>query len=225
MMLNAPILVLSDESIRYNRKVVGAISISLDDFYKLEEAVTRYRFENKIFAEIKWEKVKNDGKYINCYLKIIKMAFSVPSLRFHSNSFTGSQFKASYALVRSISWKLKRLNYFDDIGILFDKCEEKETVITRERLNRDQDFYNNIIFCTDTDSKIFNTMQIADLLTGCMAYKLNVVNGLIDDEQINEHKLKFIKQVELMDDGLEIDTALTNLWGYDQKKIQHFNLN
>lgn len=223
-MLKAPILVLSDESIKYNRKVVGAVSVSLEDFYELEKSIAAYRIENKIFGEIKWEKVKNDGKYVNCYLKIIERAFNLSSFRFHSNSFTGNQFTASYALVRSISWKLKRLNYTGDMGILFDKCENKETAVTRERLNVDHDFYNNIIFCTDTDSKIFNTMQIVDLLTGCMSYKINLINNEIKPNEINEHKISFIKRVESMDDNLEIDTSLGSVWGYNQKKIQHFNL-
>lgn len=221
-MLNAPVLILSDESVKYRLKVVGAISLILSDFYTLESEINKLRVENKLFGEIKWEKVKNDGKYINTYLHMLNVAFNLKSLRFHSNSFSGNQFKAGYALVRSISWKLKKIKYMDEVGILFDKCQDKETKTTREILEYAPDFYNKLMFCTDTDSKIFNTMQLTDILTGCMAYKLNVINGNITN--VNKHKISFIEKVELKVDGLDMETSFSSLWDYDAKKIQHFDL-
>lgn len=153
------------------------------------------------------------------YLDVLKLAFETPSLRFHSNCFVGNRYKAGYALVRSISWKLKRKKYVGDVGILFDKSESNEIAITRKLLNEDHNFYNNVVFCTETDSKSFNAMQVVDLLTGCMSHKINCISRGTTDT-----KHKFIHAVEDMDNSLKMDMTLTTLWDYDFKKVQHFNL-
>ena len=221
-MLTPPILILSDESTEYSKKIVGAVSISLNDFYILENFITKFRVDHKLFGEIKWEKVKTEGNYVDNYLQITQNALNLPSFRFHSNCYSGNQYKASYALVRSISWKLSNCGYKDSVGILFDEREKREVEITRDLLNKDRDFHHQVLFCTETGSKIFNTMQIADLLCGCLSYKINC--GVKNITKINKCKNDFIKEIEKIDKGLELELTFGALWKYDSKKIQHFNL-
>lgn len=222
-MLNPPILILSDESTKYSKKIVGAISISLDAFYSLEKWILEYRIENKIFGEIKWEKVKCKGRYFNCYLEIIDKVLNTPGVRFHSDSYSGGQYEASYALVRSISWKLTNCGYRGDVGILFDEKDSAQVDITRDLLSGDSRFKHNVIFCTETDSKVFNTMQVVDLICGSLSYKINCV--LKSGCDTNSAKVDFIKSVESIDTGLEMDLSFGKLWDYnDSKKIQHYYL-
>jgi len=222
-MLNPPILILSDESTEYSKKIVGAISVPIDIFYNLETWLNKFRIKNKLFAEIKWGKIKNNGKYVRSYLKMIEKTLSYTEVKFHSNCYKGDQYKASYVLVRSISWKLKHYGYLDQLGILFDEKDHKEVAKTSKLLNTDRNFYHKILFCTESDSKIFNIMQIVDLLCGCMAYKINYLSGEI--KVVNKFKMNFIKEVEKIDNGFDLNLALSGMWQYnDTKKIQHFDL-
>lgn len=222
-MLKPPIIILSDESTEFTRKVVGAISIPLDVFIELEDWFVKYRLNNRLFAEIKWDKVRCEGKYFRCYLELINKVLSQPEIKFHCNSYGGEQYKASYALVRSISWKLSNYGYTDPVGILFDEKEGKEVDLTREYFSKDHKFHHEVLFCTESNSTIFNTMQITDLLCGCLAYKINCSSGEIDVQSLAKHK--FIKEVEKMDSGLEMELTFSPMWKYgDDKKIQHFIL-
>lgn len=222
-MLSPPVLILCDESNKYTKKIVGAISITLKDFYELEDYITRYRTENLLFGEIKWEKVKKKGKNFDCYSHLISYALNIDSLRFHSNEYTGDQHKANYALLRSISWKLENCGFDGEVGVLIDKIKKEEVELTKDILNYDSKFKHNVKFCVETDSKIFNTMQITDLLCGCIAYKINVINK--KKGVINPCKKEFAEVIEAHDQGLPLEFSSRALWGYNSKKIQHYCLN
>jgi hypothetical protein len=215
------VLILCDESTEYSNKIVGAVSLTVEDFYKLEDYLTRYRLNKVLFGEIKWVKLGSPGKNHECILHLIEYAMTLSSFRFHSNQYSGNQHSAQYALVRSISWKLQNAGYKDVVGILVDKIEKGQIEITKERLNYDHRFKHKINFCIELDSKSFNTLQIVDLLCGCMAYKINILNK---GKQSNKCKREFITRVEQLDSSLPIDLTQAGLWGYGQKKIQHYCL-
>lgn len=221
-MLKSPILILSDESTEFPRKVVGAISIPLESFYELEDWFTKFRVDNKLFGEVKWEKIQSPGKYLNCYLDMIQKTLSIPGVKFHSNCYSGGQYKASYALVRSISWKLSNYGYHDSVAILFDELSCSEVDLTRDYLNGDRRFRHDVLFCTESDSTVFTTMQVVDLICGSLAYKINKLSGKVVATKVKDY---FVGKVDEIDGDLGIELNFSPMWAYsDPKKIQNFDL-
>jgi hypothetical protein len=221
-------LIASDESTDCSIKVVGATSILLKDFYEFESICTKLRIENNVLGEIKWANLHADGKYFDFYFNLIKHLFSFPTVRFHSNSFTGRQYQASYALVRSISWKLSNSKFNRDLHIIFDengKSGFKEVEITKDMWSKDFNGRHKFAFCGQIDSKMFNILQATDLLAGCIAHKLNQ-DELTRKGMNNPIKTKFVEKVENeIDNGESCILSLNSLWKYmSPKKIQHFNL-
>lgn len=221
-------LITCDESTRYRIKVVGSISIPFEDFLSYEDYLNRERLRLRVFGEIKWDKVGNKGKYYDFYVSAIKKLFANQKARFHSNSYKGDKYRASYALVRSISWKLKNMGYKDKIAVLFDYDGDKgrkETELSKQILTTDKTVKHRVEFCTQIDSKIFNILQITDLLTGCIAYKKNK-DEIESKGQKNSDKIDFISMIEKEIDNGEDCTAITvGLWQYNcSKKLQHYNL-
>jgi len=219
-------LITCDESTEYKIKVVGSISIPFEDFLKFESFVNSERLEQKVFGELKWQKIQQDGKYLNFYLKLITELFSYPQVIFHSNSYKGNKYKASYALVRSISWKMQNISKLCEIGILFDyegKKGVEETELSRDIFQKD--IKHKVIFCTQIDSKIFNIMQITDILTGCVSYRKNIEEITIKGRN-NSIKENFINKIEKEVDGGNCCTLTTaGLWKYNGgKRLQHYNL-
>lgn len=219
-------LITCDESIEYKIKIVGSVSIPFDDFLKYESFVNAKRLENRVFGELKWQKIQEEGKYLDFYFTLIKELFSYPQVVFHSNGYKGNKYKASYALVRSISWKLQNMDYLNAIGVLFDyegKRGVEETELSRDIFQND--IKHKLIFCTQIDSKIFNILQITDILTGCINYKKNI-DEITTKRQGSEVKENFINKIEKEIDG-ESDCTLTTigLWKYNGgKRLQHYNL-
>ncbi len=219
-------LITCDESMEYRIKVVGSISIPFDDFLKYESFVNEERLKNRVFGELKWQKIQDEGKYLDFYLALIKELFSYPLVIFHSNSYKGNKYKASYALIRSISWKLQNMRDLNEIGVLFDYEGRKgveETELSREIFQTD--IKHKLIFCTQIDSKIFNILQITDILTGCVSYKKNI-QEIITKGQKNEVKENFIKKIEKeIDDDNDCTLTTIGLWKYNGgKRLQHYNL-
>ena len=194
----------------------------MDVFLELERWFVEFRIKNKIFAEIKWEKVKDDGMYFRCYLEMIEKLLNSHGTKFHANGYKGEQYQASYALVRSISWKLSHFKYKDKIGILFDEKDSREVDKTKELLGGDRNFEHNLIFCTESDSRTFTTMQVVDLLCGAMAYKINCALPKVN---CDSNKDKFVTLIEKIDEGLEMNLSFGTLWEYyNSKKIQYYEL-
>lgn len=209
-----------DESKEYPLKVVGSISIPLEDFYSFESAINRLRVEKRVLGEIKWCNIKDEGNYFDFYLDMIKILFSYPKVRFHSNSYKSDQYRASYALIRSISWKMTQIKANNELKILFDENDKvgfKEVKKTKERFCKDHTFYHKIFFCEQINSCTFNIMQATDILTGAIAHQLN--------KKPNAVKNLFIERIQKEIDGGELITLSSNtLWNYNSKKIQHYNL-
>lgn len=219
---------LSDESINYTIKVVGMISINESEFFELENSIARLRFKERYFEEIKWNTFSVDS--IEFYKKLIPLFFKFRSARFHSNSFLTEhdQYKVSYRLIESISWKLNDENIKEDFNIIFDETSKglEELEMTQKYLKLSGRFHHNLLCCNQVDSKSFNTLQLADLLTGSLAYKLNLGN----DSKCQKHIAKntFIRKLEELDENLQLDIpashALYQRWDYFERKIQHYNL-
>src|SRR3989344_8721094 len=118
-------LITCDESIKYKHKIVGSISIPINDFLEYEDFFNHQRVKQKVFGEIKWDKVRENGNYFDFYFTMTKKLFSNNNVRFHSNSYSNNKYTATYALVRSISWKLSNMDNNQDIGVLFDYDSEE----------------------------------------------------------------------------------------------------
>ena len=215
-----------DESMEWKRKVIGAISIIPEEAADFEKECFKLRFKHKVFGEIKWTKVVEENKFYDFYKSIIELLLSYSSVRFHSNSFKQSQFKAGYVLIRSISWKLQKLGYTGELSILFDEAGElgrQEITITSECLKNDTTVKLPIRMCHQGNSTIINLMQATDLIVGAMAYKLAIKNGQITNRC--GAKLSFIEFLESFDGNMDLSLFIKGkMWNYYDKKIQNYNL-
>lgn len=221
-------LITCDESIDCTIKIVGSISVPFEDFFLYEDYVNRERIKNRVFGELKWQKLGETGKYYDFYLSAIKKLFENDNVIFHSNSYRGNKYKAGYALIRSVSWKLSNMGYKDNLGILFDEEGQRgqmEVRYSRKVLNKDPNIQSDFIFCEQLDSKMFNILQITDLLTGCVAYKKNS-EELQTKNKLNSVKEEFIKTLEAeIDNGKEFTLPTVGMWSYNSsKRFQHYNL-
>jgi len=224
-------LIVCDESTQGNCSVLGGVSISKDEAIEFERKCFIMRFDSMVFGELCWKSITSKGKYLDFYLDLIRTFFSFPTARYHSNSYTGNQYRVGYSLIRSISWKLENCRLYPELNILFDetgKIGKEETEITRHKLNEAYNHigkgrvYHKIRMCNQTDSNVINLCQIADLLTGAVAYKIAIKEGSIDKNSVNDY---FISEIEKIDDKQDISFSFTGkLWNYNEKKIQHYNL-
>ncbi len=217
-------LLFLDESIKGPRNIVGSISISKDDFIKFESECIGLRLDNRVFAELKWEKVGNEGKYFDFYLAIIKKLFSFKSARFHSYEYTENKYRVAYALIRSVSWKLQKIKHSGPLGVLFDEDGpkgKKEIETSKEFFKKDKQFKHSLLFYTQTNSALFNVLQITDIITGAMAYKINKQYHRFN----NQTKEKFLKTLEVLNENEDISLCSPEgLWPYYSRKVQHHNL-
>jgi hypothetical protein len=217
-------LLFLDESTHWPKKVIGAVSILKDDFIKFEAEYIRLRLDEKVFGELKWEKVGNEGKYFNFYLYSIKKLFSFNSVRFHSYEYSGDKYRAAYALIRSISWKLQRIKHSGPLGILFDEYGDtgkREIEKSKECFKNDAAFNHSLSFYTQTKSALFTILQMTDIITGAMAYRVNKDHHKLS----NPIKNKFVKHLESLDKNEDLSLCSPQgLWPYNSKKIQHHNL-
>jgi len=215
-----------DECTEWERKIIGAISISVTEAEKFENECFKLRFDHMIFGEIKWDKLKREGHYFDFYKKFLETFFKYKTSRFHSNSFKRNQHTAAYALARSIIWKLQRIGFNGSISFLFDSNGDKgreESIKTRELFNKDSTIKIKIRMCNQGNSTIINLLQVADLICGAVAYKLAVNNNEILSP--NKAKMELIEFLESLDNNLDITASLNSkMWGYYEKKIQNYNL-
>lgn len=224
--------IVCDESKQGNSSVIGGISISVKQALEFEKECFKKRYNEMVFGEISWKCNNSRGKYQDFYLDLIRLFFSFSSARFHSNSYTGNQYKVGYALIKSISWKLAKIGIFSPLDILFDGTGElgkKEIEITRKKLtdaytktDPQHKVYHEIRMCNQTDSNVINLCQIADLLTGAVAYKIALKEGSIPNVEARDY---FIQEIEKMDGNMDISFSIPHkLWKYNEKRIQHYNL-
>lgn len=223
--------IVCDESKQGKCSVLGGVSISKDEAIEFEKKCFIMRYESMVFGEVCWKNITSKGKYLDFYLDLIRNFFSFPTARFHSNSYTGNQYKVGYVLIRSISWKLKKIKLLPELNILFDatgKIGKEEIETTRQILNKAYGYtgtgrvYHKIRMCNQTDSNVINLCQIADLLTGAVAYKIAIKEDSKNNNQIKDY---FVSEIEKIDNNQDILLSIhAKLWNYNERKIQHYNL-
>lgn len=218
-------LFLCDESTRYKIKVIGAISLSEPSFVKFEHYALTQRVKYKVFGEIKWQKIGSVGKYFDFYLDIVKKLFSFQDVRFHSSSYLGNQYRASYVLIRSIIWKLQNARVPTNISVLYDKSNSSEIEIMRNLLRKDSRVKRHIDLCEEIKSETFVTLAVADILSGCTGFILNEV-AQNNDTESNKTKSSFIKAlISEVNEEVPFGISISKLWDYcSENKFQHHSL-
>lgn len=230
-------LVFSDESVDWPIKVVGAISITDEDYIELESKIHKLRVEYRDFDEIKWNnqpKSRNDF-----YYEVIGLFFKLESARFHSTSFSiqQNQRKVQYKLCQTISWKMFDAKVFSPLFIYLDKCGKKgsaEVNLMRKYFERSYLYpvsrnypklHHKVMRCEETASHVTSAMQIADLFSGCAAYELNL--GKSRKCQKRLFRDEFIFNLKKLDNGYDLTAPSPNAyakWNYFERKFQHYNL-
>ncbi|KKR23839.1 MAG: hypothetical protein UT53_C0006G0009 [Candidatus Yanofskybacteria bacterium GW2011_GWD2_39_48] len=218
-------LLLCDESTRYKVKIIGAISISVESFLQFENYALEQRVKQNVYGEVKWQKVGCRGKYFDFYIDLVTKLFSFPEVRFHSNSYEGHHYKAGYALLRSIVWKLQNARIPTGIYILHDKSNYSEIKTIKEYLRVDRRVKREIVLCEEIKSETFVTLGVVDILAGCTSFVLNKVSENAESES-NLVKADFITGLEnKVNNGIPFGVSISKLWDYSSDNLfQNFAL-
>jgi hypothetical protein len=208
-----------DESKEYSKKVFGALVLPKEKLSELEKEWVELRLKHKLFAEIKWERI---DQYYRRYFDFLDLFFKYKSAAFHSICFReqDKSYNSAYLLIRSISWKIENEGINKALFILFDESGsigEKETKKIKEIAETDSRFKLKIEFCNQGTSHILGALQIADIITGATATRINNIT-------VGKEKNSIIKYLESKNNGFQLGwpggVKLTGLYEY---KISHFN--
>lgn len=128
-----------DESHKdYPIQTIGAISCDLGALQDFEVQFLKFKLENLIFHEIKYNQFSKDDYF--CFEKISELFFESKNLVFHCNSFKEHKYKAGYRLIESIFWKLintKRIKKKSiDAYIFFDEEGKNEKKIEIPKIQK-----------------------------------------------------------------------------------------
>jgi len=219
-------LFLCDESTDYKIKIIGTISISDKSFLEFENYALEQRIKHKVFGEIKWQKVGCYGKYFDFYVDLVRKLFTFPEVRFHSNSFEGHQYRAGYALLKSVIWKLQNAHIYTDILILYDKSNSSEIKTMKDYLRKDREIKRKVEICEEIKSETFVTLGVVDILAGCTSFVLNKVAETTKSES-NIVKADFVSRLENeVNNGIPFGVSISKLWNYKSENLfQNFALN
>lgn len=227
-------LLFSDESNEWTIKVVGMLSLSIDDYIKLESKTHEIRAKYRDFLEIKWTQLPKART--DFYAEVINIFFSLKTARFHSNSYTdkNTQYHIQRRLCESVSWKLSKAGFTGNLDIFLDrvdkhsrkKVEEMKDIFDAAGTTRStKSIHPKVNKCEEIDSEITTAMQLTDLFTGCLAYELN--QGTDIKCKKTQFKTKLLKYLIKVTDGQQLSQsspAASGFWGYNQRKFQHYNL-
>lgn len=228
--------IFSDESMDRTIKIVGAVSAKLSEMLEFEQEVFLLRAKYNDFDEIKWNNLPKSRTEF--YLDVVDLFFKYKSLRFHSNSFLYESFQhqVQYKLIQSITWKLKKIGYKQQCYVKLDEIGKKskksvENMNRMFRQHRDsiylgnyqkQNTLENDIDISECSSHVSTMLQLADLFSGAVMYELN-------QDEVERTKFKDYLQRKLIEGDINEPLGLSSansqkLWGYYERKFQHYNL-
>ncbi|MBI5530402.1 MAG: hypothetical protein HY918_02785, partial [Candidatus Doudnabacteria bacterium] len=158
------------------KKVLGAFALPTNLLADFECEFIKFRIKNKCYAEFKWSKVT--PTYVNKYKEFLDLFFSNSKATFHAICYrTRSQkFKAAYLLLRALARKIILAKPSSSLIIIFDENQKLGVVETKkikEFAKKDLYFKLPIDYCNQTSSHTLGVLQIADILSGALATKIN----------------------------------------------------
>lgn len=196
-----------DESEEHQKMVLGGLLISEKILPNLEADFVRLRIKHKLFGEIKWHRI---DQYCDRYCDFIDLFFDEKNITFHSICYRRGgtdKYRAGYALIRTITWKLQNAGINEPLYVLFDNdgnLGDKEAREIRKISEKDARFKQKLEFCSQGTSHILGAMQIADLLTGAVCSTIN-------SETTSAHKKKVLEHISDKNNNIALDQARASL--------------
>ena len=207
-----------DDSYKHPKKVFGAVLLPKQEVSELEKDWTELRFQHKLFGEIKWDSIdKNYKKYFD----FLNLFFNQKKATFHSICFQNpsQRYKSAYLLIRAITWKMRNARIYEPIFVLFDNfgnIGKMEVEKIKEFAKKDREFKLDIEFCNQGASHLLAPLQIADVITGATASKINNIS-------LREEKIATIKYIESKNNGIPLGWSGNRFPRLYEYKIHHFN--
>lgn len=206
-----------DESTEYSGRVFGAFSLPNEELSGFEKEWVELRLKHKLFGEIKWH---NINQYYKRYFDFLDLFFKREKASFHSIRFRekDKKYNSAYVLIKEISWKMENAGMNEPLFVLFDEngnLGEREMKKIKEIAEIDRKFKLKIDFCNQGKSHVLGALQIADIITGATATKINNIT-------VGENKRAIIKYIESHNDGIPLEWSPEKLPGLYEYKIHYF---
>ena len=215
-----------DESFNSKKMVLGGIVSPISSIPKYEKHFAALRIEKKIFGEVKWT---NIDQYSKRYTEFLDIFLNDTNSTYHSICYSqnAKKYHAAYTLIRTVTWKIenycRRRNDFsllkEPFYVLFDNDEEKGRIGTKEikKIKEgDRNFKIPLYFCNQGASHVIGHLQLTDLLTGAISYRVNNLTPNKNQKLIIDHIIK-------KNEGIDLNFSADKLPGLYEYKIQMFN--
>lgn len=189
-----------DESEEHQKMVMGGVLISEKLLPELEADFVKLRIKHKLFGEIKWNRI---DQYHVRYCEFVDLFFNKEEATFHSICYRRGgtdKYRAGYALIRTITWKMQNAGINEPLYVLFDNdgnLGDKEAREIRKIADKDPRFKQKLEFCSQGTSHILGAMQIADILTGAVCSSINNENLEPNRDYVRKHITKRNNDVDL----------------------------
>lgn len=228
-------LLVLDECLEGKKKVLGCLCLPSEIFPDLEKQVSKVRLVEKLWGELKWNKI-TDG-YFTKYSKVISNYFSSSQVTFHSWSFEIPDpiamrtyyennpktviYKQAYLLIRSVIRKCNNAGYTGSFYILPDETGSlgnTEYRKTQKLLTDDTKIQPKAVidYCMPGNSACCGALQVVDLCTGA-------VNCLLNNLKPSNVQKKLIEALEEINGDISIISELPTLPKLYEYKMHYFN--
>ena len=135
--------------------VLGGVLISEKKLPEFEANFVRLRVQHKLFGEIKWQRI---DQYHDRYCDFLDLFFDEKEMTFHSICYRRSgtdKYRAAYALIRTITWKMQNAGINEPLYVLFDndgRLGDTEAREIRKIAKNDRRFKQELEFCSQGTS-------------------------------------------------------------------------
>ena len=224
-----------DESIKDTTKIIGCVCFPMGEFGNIEKQVAEYRATQKMWSELKWNKINE--RHSQSYIDFLKIYMSRNDVTFHTwaykelplierinvyrtNRRTDVFYKNTYTLIRSVIRKSLRenMNQFyilaDETGSLGqENFRNYIEMLAKDRMTSRA----KILHCSTAKSHITSPLQVADIITGAVA------KGCYD-KITDIGKQKVFDYLLEANDFIDLDITTKHLPSLYEVKIHHCNI-
>lgn len=206
-----------DESFSNGFTTIGCLCLPIDKLREKEEKWIHNRISEKIWAELKWEKVcvnflEKYKKFIVDYIEDDEITFhswtyKTPSgnevAKFYSGDSSKVFYCQAYLLLRSVIRKCLNGGYDNNFYIVVDETGKRgsqEYVKTKQMLIDDNNIRPRVIIehCGQGNSSVCGALQISDICTGAVRYAYeNRQTATSPSDEIKELLEKINKDIPL----------------------------
>jgi len=206
-------LIAGDESTAYPKKVYGFVCANEKIFCDLESKVFSLRLKYNLWGEVSYKKIPNiNNRLFNAYWDLIKIFLESDGLQYYAIVYTKPNFaelltsghlegyiqslrysydgRTIYFLCNHIAKSIYQAGIRESLTILGDQSSllNKEWTIIKNFLESKPYGRVNVIHATFGNSAVSSGIQLADILTGLTASKVN--------NRLNASQKKLLENIE-----------------------------